>query len=66
MRGLFLRRVEANLKVGILVALPDSEHFVRMLSILEASLLLGVPTAHSAPSNRDDRDKFALESLGLC
>lgn len=66
MHRLLLRRVEANLKIEILVALWDSEHIVRMLPILEASLLLRVPTAHSALSNRNDRDKFALESLGMC
>lgn len=41
----------------------DSEHFVRMLPILEASLLLGVPTAHSAPSNRDDREPGSVLDL---
>lgn len=56
--------MEADWEVKILVALPDSGPLVGTLPISEASSLLGVPPAHSAPPDRDDRDRLALQSLG--
>lgn len=53
-----------NLKTEILVALTDSGCFATVLPISEARLLLQVPTAYSAPPDRDDRDVFALEKPG--
>lgn len=64
MHGLSPSNVEANVKGKILEALPDSGCFAGMLPISGAISCLGVPPAHSAPLDRDDRDVFALQGLG--